>query len=127
MMSPKWVINIIYPPPKVQESLHKRKWKDLRARGSGWPQDVLLIQQDSCTYELTAAMPVYIRSAQNQSRKSPHWVGNCQKIPFLAEELLATDGCWGRESQFSSGIWPLRGYPFSSTGPDTSAPTGNTL
>lgn len=28
-----------------------------------------------------------------------------------AEELLADDGCYRRECYFSSGMWPLVGYP----------------
>lgn len=32
--------------------------------------------------------------------------GRTYEVPCICVELLATGGCWGRENQFSLGIWP---------------------
>lgn len=32
--------------------------------------------------------------------------GGAQEVPLLTEGVLAIDGCWGRENQFSSETWP---------------------
>lgn len=36
--------------------------------------------------------------------------GEAQERPPQAEELLATDGFWARESQLYSRMWSLKGY-----------------
>lgn len=46
------------------------------------------------------------------------WWGGSHKAPPLAKELLATDGCWERESQFSQGC-DLVDYPCSLAGVPT--------
>lgn len=43
-----------------------------------------------------------------KSAKIPAWT--CE-IPFLDERILTSNGCWKRQSQFSSGIWPSKDYP----------------
>lgn len=40
--------------------------------------------------------------------------GGANGVPPLAEEVLGTDGCWERESPFSSGMQPPSGCPCSS-------------
>lgn len=46
---------------------------------------------------------------------SMHWIctRSSQPKPLPRQELLAPDGCRKGQSQFSSGIWPLRGYSSS--------------
>lgn len=48
------------------------------------------------------------------------------QAPPLAEELLVTDGYWGREDQFSSEMQALRSYNMSSRWSYTHAHTGIT-
>lgn len=36
------------------------------------------------------------------------------EAPLLTEEPFTVDGFWQIECQFSSGMWPLNGYPCSS-------------
>lgn len=33
--------------------------------------------------------------------------------PYSLWQILMVNGCWGRERQFSSGLWPLLNSPFS--------------
>lgn len=65
--------------------------------------------------------------AQGQARKESQQGGESgQEIPPLAGETLTTmDDNW-RESQLSSGMWPLRGYPDSKTWPHSQVDTGST-
>lgn len=37
--------------------------------------------------------------------------GRTPEAPPSAEELLAVDGCWGKKSHFSLGVWPLESCP----------------
>lgn len=45
-----------------------------------------------------------------QASQSPsvRWGG--KENPTLADNLFVTDGCWARQSQFSSGFGPFRDY-----------------
>lgn len=53
-------------------------------------------------------MTACTRLLQAQARPSPcRQRGGGYEILPLARVLLATDGCWGRESRFSLGVWPL--------------------
>lgn len=42
-----------------------------------------------------------------------------ERPQFLAEELLALEGCLGRKSQFSLGVWPCIDCPYLSGWPLT--------
>lgn len=84
--------------PKLKSHFTRGNGKIPELKGVDGCKDVLQTQQDNFTYELTVAMIICIRSAQNQGIQGPHGVGNCQKVSSLSEELLAIDGCWQRES-----------------------------
>lgn len=67
--------------------------------------------------------------AQGQARKeSQQGSESGQEIPPLAvnyiETLTTMDDNW-RESQLSSGMWPLRSYPDSKTWPHSQVDTGS--
>lgn len=110
---------------KVSHSCHLRKGgtKAVRARGSGWPQQNIIFQtqQGSSAYESVSGRfhKTWTRSSQ---KKNPSKEGErgLEIPPLTKEELLTTDGSW-RESQLSSGLWPLRGYPCSNTRPHSHA------
>lgn len=65
----------------------------------------------------------FTKPEQDQARKkNPSKEGErgLEIPPLTKEELLTTDGSW-RESQLSSGLWPLGGYPCSNTRPHSHA------
>lgn len=73
-------------------------------------------RQDSsidCTHEFTEVTTACTRLAQRKGRQSTGMDEG--KIP--ASPPLAADAFWERESQFSSGMWPVRGNPCSSRWP----------
>lgn len=96
--------------------LRKGGTRIVRARGSGWlPQTIVFpTPQGGSACELEVAMRACTGPAQGQARKESQQGGESgQEIPPLAGETLTTvDDNW-RESQLSSGMWPLRGYPDS--------------
>lgn len=57
-------------------------------------------QQGHCTHEHT--MAPYVSLAPDHAGQNPsmHVWGGIHEISPLSEELLAVNGCWGRESQF---------------------------
>ena len=93
--------------PNVQGSLQKRQQKDCKSQESVSNYKETLTsghnREGSCTYEITVLVTVYTRSVQLKS----------DQILTVAEELLANDRCWERESSFSLRVWPLIGKPHS--------------
>lgn len=58
----------------------------------------------------------------------PAWTGKVHRVLSLSGKLLAADGSWGRENQFSSAVgYALRGHPCSSTWSPTHAHMVNGL
>lgn len=60
-------------------------------------------------HELLVPVVAWTRSSQ-----SIHRAGDGTKAPGappLAEELSVVGGCWGREGQFSLGVWSLVDCP----------------
>lgn len=75
-----------------QEEMERfQSWRD-------WMTTRMLWRHNNFTYELTVAMIICIRPAQNQGRQGPHGEENCQKVSSLSEVLLAIDGFWQKES-----------------------------
>ena len=104
----------------MQISLRKGGTKIVRARGSRRvPQTIAFpTPQGSSARELEVAMTKYTGPAQGQVRKKSQQGGESgQEIPHLAGEELTTIDDDRRESQLSSGMWLLRGYPGSKTWP----------
>lgn len=53
-----------------------------------------------CVCELTAAVLVCTRHAQNRASRIQFSLEGAHEHPFVAEELLAGDGSWRMKSQF---------------------------
>lgn len=49
-------------------------------------------QQGSCTYELTAAVTIYVRPMQAQARQKPRYRGKVSQSPTHTEFLLSGQG-----------------------------------
>lgn len=107
-----------------QRIIWKKDWEDLRLSSSGCLQGNSICQmwQGCCTHELT----VDVTECTNLQDQASMDGGRANVLSLLAEELLAIDGCWWEDSQFSSTLWPLRGYPCSRRYPYTHAHTGST-
>lgn len=127
-------INCLLLYREVSRRYPRRKGgtKIRRARGSGWlPQTtVFLTPRGGSARELEVAMRACSGPAQGQARKESQQEGESgQEIPPLAvnyiETLTTMDDNW-RESQLSSGMWPLRSYPDSKTWPHSQVDTGST-
>lgn len=58
---------------------------------------------------LTAALVSPIQDAQIKSVNIPARMREGHQVPPLPEELLAVKGCWGRESNSSSGMYVATG------------------
>lgn len=74
-----------------------------------------------CRYLMPQDLTVFLAPSSWWSLNSQH--GGLTEFHSLAEGLLATDGYWGRENQFSSMIRGLKGYLGSSRWPYTHAHT----
>lgn len=60
----------------------------------------LLIQQGSCTYELTEIVTVCTSPMKPQLKPNPKMRGGRPEALPVAEELLAVDSCGEREIHF---------------------------
>lgn len=87
--------------------------------GSGDPERMETVKDGKKCYEMVSSgydLDVLMNSPQLwpsvHHQVSQH--SSMAHAPSLAKELLAGVGYWGKDSQFSLGVWPLEDCPCSS-------------
>lgn len=88
------------PPPKAKGTTCMNGWEVIRARGSGG------VYKTDCVSDIEVSLHTEAHSCYNRrssQQNVPASMGNRggHDIPPIAEELLATDPCWCRESRLS--------------------------
>lgn len=103
----------ISPCQRLRNHQERGGRKILRARGSRclWKNSICCIWQSCYTHIWThrgynCMHVTCTRSTEPQFKNGlAGGGGGAHKVPALAQKPLLTDGCWGRQSQSSSGMW----------------------
>lgn len=69
-------------------------------------------KEDPWTHQLRAALVSLVQDKRSQKIKPvniPARMTEGHQVPSLAKELLPVKGCWGRGSNFSSGMYVATG------------------
>lgn len=65
-------------------------------------------QPGSCMYELTTAVTTWLGPVWDQASRNPRVVlWGAREVLALPKGLLAIEGHWKRENQFSTGMWSM--------------------
>lgn len=100
-------------PSRLRDHWGRGKRRTVGSRESRHPRqnNICWAGEGSYTHELREAGTACVISAQDQANPNPSVDrGRTHEVPPLTEELWVTAGCWQRESQFSLGMQPQRGY-----------------
>lgn len=82
-----------------------QRGRNVRARGSRWPQGSSVFQTHIGWHDITR--PVQVQARPNPSMKREAG----REVPHLFTELLATVGCWEERGQCSLRVYPLENQP----------------